>query len=147
MKQDTFISIKFRRRVRYILSASAFVSRVLPASIQMTVNKFYLQRPLLHNNGIICRAPKRSTFLISRGNEIYLSNIIFTSNAGVVPAAAPFTQGSLILLFDPSTNNRTKCCFLTDSFLWYSGLTPCNLEGYDSVFRRHVLLPVASSVK
>jgi len=39
MKQDTFISIKFRHRVRYIfLSASAFVSRVLPASVQMTVN-------------------------------------------------------------------------------------------------------------
>jgi len=37
-KQDTFISIKFRHRFRYFLGASAFVSRVLPASFQMTVN-------------------------------------------------------------------------------------------------------------
>ena len=39
MKQDTFISIKFRHCFRYIfLSVSAFVSRVLPASVQMTLN-------------------------------------------------------------------------------------------------------------
>lgn len=38
MKEDTFINIKFIHRVRYILSASAFVSRVLPASVQITVN-------------------------------------------------------------------------------------------------------------
>jgi hypothetical protein len=62
-------------------------------------------------------------------------------------AAVLFTLGSLILSFDPSTNNQTKCCSLTDSILWYSRLTPCNLEGYDPVFRRHVLFPVASSVK
>jgi hypothetical protein len=38
-KQDTFVSTKLSHRVRYIfLSVSPFVSRVLPASVQTTVN-------------------------------------------------------------------------------------------------------------
>jgi len=82
-----------------------------------------------------------SPFLISHDNEMYLSHIIFTSSAVIFPAkshtgdAAPSTLSSLILSFDTSTNNQTKCCSLPNSFLWCFRLTPCNLESYDSEFR------------